>query len=93
MGDVFDEACRYAITEAWAVMQEVHQPGSVAGRIKEVMREVLVGMAVFTPEMRRHQEKPGMGLAVVSLDKITGNLNLKGNRSRAQISTCCGKWL
>ncbi|MBT7548077.1 MAG: hypothetical protein HN611_05320, partial [Gemmatimonadetes bacterium] len=77
MGDVFDEAYRYVTTEAWGVMEEVHQPKVVAGRIKEILREILVGTAVFTPEMRRHLGKPTMALAVVGLDKITGNINLK----------------
>ena len=58
-------------------MEEVHQPEVVAGRIKEILREILVGIAVFTPEMRRHLRKPAMALAVVGLDKITGNINLK----------------
>ncbi len=77
MGDVFDEAYRYVTTEAWGVMEGVHQPKVVAGRIKEILREILVGTAVFTPEMRRHMGKPTMALAVVGLDKITGNINLK----------------
>ena len=32
---------------------------------------------VFQPEKRRHQENPGLALGVVSLDKVTGNTNLK----------------
>ena len=48
------KAYRYVTTEAWRVMEEVHQPEVVAGRIKEILREILVGIAVFTPEMRRH---------------------------------------
>ena len=71
------EAYRYVTPEAWRVVEEVHQPEVVAGRIKEILREILVGIAVFTPEMRRHLGKPAMALAVVGLDKITGNINLK----------------
>ena len=71
------EAYRYVTTEAWKVMEEVHQPELVADRIKEILREILVGIAVFTPEMRRHLRKPAMALAVVGLDKITGNINLE----------------
>ena len=77
MGDVIDEANRYIITQAWAVLQAVHQPEVVAGRIKDILCEVLVGIAVFTAEMRRHQDDPTKALAVVGLDKITGNINLK----------------
>ena len=61
MGDVFDEAYRYVTTEAWGVMEEVHQPEVVAGRIKEILREILVGTAVFTPEMRRPPSKTHNG--------------------------------
>ncbi|HIL07435.1 MAG TPA: hypothetical protein EYG11_01925 [Candidatus Latescibacteria bacterium] len=77
MGDVFDEAYRYVTTEAWGVMEAVHQPEEVAVRIKEILREVLVATAVFTPEMRRQPGKSAMALAVVGLDKVTGNINLK----------------
>jgi len=61
MGDVFYEAYRYVTTEAWGVMEEVHQPEVVAGRIKEMLREILVGRAVFTPEMRRPPSKTHNG--------------------------------
>jgi hypothetical protein len=38
---------------------------------------VLVATAVCTPEMRRQPGKSAMALAVVGLDKVTGNINLK----------------
>jgi hypothetical protein len=77
LGEVFDEAYRYVLTQAWAAMQPIHEPEKVAVRLKEMLREVLVGSMVFTPEMRRHQERPAFALQVVSLDKVTGNVNLK----------------
>ncbi len=77
MGEVFDEACLYALTEAWQVMQPIHQPELVAARLKEGLRQVLVGSFIVTPEMKRHQERSAFALAVVGLDKLTGNINLK----------------
>jgi hypothetical protein len=77
IGEVFDEACCYALTEAWQVMQPIHQPVLVAARIKEGLRQVLVGSFIVTPEMKRHQERSAFALPVVGLDKLTGNINLK----------------
>ena len=77
MGEVFAAACAYVLEKSWQVMQEVHQPLAVAERIIDVLREVLVVSAVFTPEMWRHEENSSLGLAVVSLDKVTGNQTLQ----------------
>ena len=77
IGELFDEACRYAVGEAWKVMQPVHQPDQVAQRIKDGLRQILVGTIQLTPEMKRPQERPAFVLQVVGLDKLTGNTNLK----------------
>ena len=77
MGEVFAAACAYVLEKSWQVMQEVHHPLAVAERIIDVLREVLVVSAVFTPAMWRHEENSSLGLAVVSLDKVTGNRTLQ----------------
>ena len=77
MGEVFDDACSYVVSEAWKVMQEVHQPQSVVARIRARLREILVGVLVVASEAKRHQEKPTFALKVTSLEKLTGNNNLK----------------
>ena len=77
MGEIFDEAYCYVITAAWSVLSPEHQREVVAQQIKQILREVLVGSIVFTPEMRHHQDNPSEALPVVSLDKVTGNGNLR----------------
>lgn len=73
LGEVFDEVYRHLTTRIWAMLQPVHQPPTVIRRLREVLREVLVSALVLTPEMRRHQEKPNIALAVASLEKVSGN--------------------
>ena len=77
LGETFDEAARYICDEAWSVMQPVHNPEAVIADILAALRQQLAGSATFQPVRRRHQERPGLALAVVSLDKISGNANLK----------------
>ncbi|MGY8826350.1 MAG: Gfo/Idh/MocA family protein [Candidatus Latescibacterota bacterium] len=77
VGEIFDEACRYSIGEVWKVMTPVHQPELVVGRLKEGLRQVLVGAFELKPEMKHPQEQPSFAIQVVGLDKLTGNTNLK----------------
>ncbi|MFC1525292.1 hypothetical protein ACFL6X_00600, partial [Candidatus Latescibacterota bacterium] len=77
LGEVFDATCAYVCTEAWSVLGPPHSPEEVVGELKAMIRELLVGGVTFQPERRRHTESPGIRLAVVSLDKVCGNANLK----------------
>lgn len=77
VGEVFDTMFSYVVTQAWAVMQPVHQPKATAARLREVLRELMVGSLVLEPEMRRHEEQPKIGLGVVCLEKVTGNPSLR----------------
>jgi hypothetical protein len=42
-----------------------------------MLREVLLACLRFKPEKRRHQDDARFALSVVSLDKVSGNANLK----------------
>ncbi|MEW6754560.1 MAG: hypothetical protein AB1505_26790, partial [Candidatus Latescibacterota bacterium] len=77
LGEAFDELCAHVIGRAWAVMQPVHQPVETARRLREALRQVVVRALIVAPEMRRHQERPAIALAVASLDKVTGSPALK----------------
>ena len=77
LGDAYDAVCAYVCTESWSYMSEVHNPEQAMEDIRAIVRELMVGSATFQPEKRRHQEKPAMALSVVSLDKVSGNANLK----------------
>ena len=77
LGEVYDETCRHVCTEAWARMGPLHQPDEVIGEVREMVRQLLVGGMTFQPERKRHQERASIALAVVSLDKVSGNAGLK----------------
>ena len=77
LGEIFDEMYQYVGVQAWAVMAEAHRPAETIGRLREVLREIMVSSFVVTPEMRRHQEQAKFALAVVSLDKISGTGSLR----------------
>ena len=77
LGEIFDELYQYVAVQAWAVMEEAHRPAETIGRLREVLREIMMSSFVLTPEMRRHQEQARISLAVVSLDKITGTGSLR----------------
>lgn len=72
LGDTFDAIAQYVVTQAWAVLHEVHEPPTVAARVLEALRQVLVSTFQLQPEKKRHQENPTMALNVVTLDKISG---------------------
>ncbi len=76
-GDVFDAAYTYLASQAWDMLSPVHQPDEVMAKIRTMLREVLVGSLVFEGENRRHTEKPSVTLAVVSLEKVAENPNLR----------------
>ena len=76
-GDIFDAANTYLATEAWSILSPVHQPDEVILKIRTMLREVLLGSLVFEGENRRHTEKPSVTLAVVSLEKVSENPNLR----------------
>ncbi len=76
-GDVFDAAYKYLAPEVWNMLSPVHQPDDVMGKVRTMLRDVLVGSLVFEGQNRRHQEKPSAPLSVVSLEKVSENQNLR----------------
>ena len=77
LGDAYDAVCAHVCTESWSYMSEVHHPEETMEDIRVIVRELMVGSATFQPEKRRHEESPAMALSVVSLEKVSGNANLK----------------
>ena len=77
LGEIFDAVCEYVCAEAWSVMGPAHNPQNVIPEVIAILRELVAGSLSFEPERRRHQERAGIALAVVSLDKVSGNANLK----------------
>ena len=77
LGEICDEVSRYVTTQAWEVMQPIHRPEETIKQIQVALREVLVSASIFTAETKRHQERASIGIPVVSLDKVSGNINLK----------------
>ena len=59
------------------MLTAVHQPEKVVPQILDMLREVLMACFRFKPEKRRHQDNARLALSVVSLDKVSGNANLK----------------
>ena len=84
LGETFDTVCKYVCQEAWFVLKPEHNPKEAIMEISTMLRELLVGSATYRSERKRHQERPGLALAVVSLDKISGNGNLKDLYVRVQ---------
>jgi hypothetical protein len=77
LGEVFDSVCEHVCTEVWMVCSDIHKPERTISEIVDILRHVMVGAMTFQPERKRHQEQPSMALSVVSLDKVSGNTNLK----------------
>ena len=77
VGEVFDTLAEHVCTKAWEVMQSAHEPETVLADLKTMIREIVAGSLTYEPERRRHMERAGLALTVVSLDKISGNANLK----------------
>ena len=78
LGDIFDTTANYVCNQAWAVMEDVHQPNAVIPALIGILRELMVSRFQFQPERRRHQENARVRLSVISLDKVSGNGNLRG---------------
>lgn len=77
LGEAYDAVCAHVCTVSWSYMTSVHQPEKAMDDIRALVRELMVGAATFQAEKKRHQEKPAVAFAVVSLDKVSGNGNLK----------------
>jgi hypothetical protein len=77
LGAIYDDTAKHVCVQAWAVLAEVHQPEKIVHQILDMLREVLLACLRFKPEKRRHQDDARFALSVVSLDKVSGNANLK----------------
>ena len=77
LGASFDTVCTHVCTEVWMVTESIHKPEKAIPEIIDILRQVMVTTMTFQPERKRHQEKPSMAFSVVSLDKLSGNANLK----------------
>jgi len=77
LGEGFDAVCAHVCSVSWSYMTAVHQPEKAMDDIRGIVRELMVAAVNFQPEKRRHQEQPGVAFSVVSLDKVSGNGNLK----------------
>jgi hypothetical protein len=77
LGEGYDAVCAHVCTESWSYMTPVHEPEKAMDDIRAIVRELMVGATTFQPEKKRHQDKPAMAFSVVSLDKVSGNANLK----------------
>ena len=55
LGDTFDAIAQYVVTQAWAVLHEVHEPPTVAARVLEALRQVLVSTFQLQPEKMPRQ--------------------------------------
>jgi len=77
LGDIFQRACSYLSKSAWAVLWQQHEPTKVIPQIVAVARAALSPCFVLKPEPRRHAARPRMPIAVVSLEKLTANAELR----------------
>ncbi len=77
MGDIFDAACLHVVVKMWEVMKPVHYPEQAVERVCKELRRIMVSALTVSAEARRHQERPSIALRVASLDKLTGNSELK----------------
>ena len=77
LGASFDTVCTHVCTEVWMVTESIHKPEKAIPEIIDILRQVMVTTMTFQPERKRHQEQPSMAFSVVSLDKLSGNANLK----------------
>lgn len=77
LGDIFQRACNYLSKSAWAVLWQRHEPTKVIPQIVAVARAALSPCFVLKPEPRRHAARPRMPIAVVSLEKLTANAELR----------------
>ena len=76
-GEPFDRIAAHVCTQAWAVLQPIHQPDEVLSALIKLLRQLLLRGMVFTAEKRRPQERPQIALEVANLEKVCGNANLQ----------------